>query len=220
MKESCFINFDQDIAENHYLDEFTQVLKLCIYSYDKLMIDTQEIDLKTSQEDPIRNLLVDKYLRRYKDHFSLACLIFKKGGEISNPQEGYITTGRVDINIENALNLCDEECCYTIECKRLDGYSSKNVAYVQEGLLRFINEKYSKEMPISGMIAFVQEFQKKGNINNIVSNLKILIDNCSIHEEFHQHIISYNFKHSYKSAHRRSENLIDVFHIFYDFTVV
>lgn len=212
MINNCYSNFEFSLLEANYLTEFHSVLKLLTFSYEKMISEKQDICLKTSGEDPIRNLLINKYLKKYKNNFNLSTLIFKSGGEeISST--GYKTVGRLDINIENAKNLFSEESYYTIECKRLDGSTSLNKAYVQEGINRFISGKYSKTMPLAGMIGFVQKPQ---SFSLLISNITRHIKEPST---FLPYKIDPNFEQSYQSTHIRENSLpnIKIYHLFFDF---
>lgn len=100
---------------------------------------------------------------------------------------------------------------YVVECKRLKDASQK---YVDEGLMRFINEDYSKNESYVGMIGFIIS----SKIENIYSKLE---DKCLnkyyLDNDFSKKKIIYG-KYSFTSSHSRvNKNPINVYHLFFKF---
>lgn len=210
-------------SEGTYLDEFKLVLKLLIDCYGQ--ITENEIfnpdETEHSFENYLRNVLVEKYLRKNKERHKIGYLGFEiEPGEISL---AYKTIGFLDIKVTNAcsqrLTRYDESIYYAIECKRLDNCSRKIKAYVEDGILRFVIGKYSKNMPLACMIGFIEDGNPFIIVNKI--NDRLMIDkkiitlqklvNCNIEKEFEQ---------SYISKHRKQDNfgVIDLYHLMFDYT--
>lgn len=205
----------------YYLGEFNRVLRLFIFSCKKMILQ-EEFDL-TEWETFLRNILVEKYLKKYKSDFKLDSLSFySEVGEISTD---YKTIRFVDIHVSNPMGIMGEEdIFFAFECKRLDGYSAKNKEYINNGLYRFINGKYARTMPLAGMVGFVQGFKKGSNMNSLVADIKNILDNHKIirtKKNFIPYKIDGKFKHSYFSQHKRKNKLcnIDLYHLFFDFTI-
>ena len=217
MKENCYNNFNIDLTINEYIGEFNQVLRLFIYSYKKMLLE-KKFNLN-EWENFLRNILIT-YLRTFKKEFDICHLNFY--AEVQETSADLKEYGSIDIHISNPLELMGhEEKYYSFECKRLDGYSEKNKAYIEDGLFRYISGKYSEEMPIAGMIGFVQGFKKNSGIDNLITEIANILHKT---EELIQNLlikqIYNNFKYSYYSKHKRKSELsnIDIYHLFFDFT--
>ena len=215
---------DASIFKNdtiYYLGEFDSVLQLFVFSCEEMILK-EKFDL-TEYETSLRNILMKKYLIKYKSNFQIYHLNFcAENAEIS---KDYKTDGFVDIHISNPMKIIGEEdLFYAFECKRLDGYSSKNKEYVNNGLSRFIDGKYSKKMPLAGMIGFVQGFKKNSNMNSLVVDIKDILNKqktIKTTKNLTLYKIDNEFKHSYFSQHKRKKPLpkIDLYHLFFDFTI-
>jgi len=206
----------------YFVSEFHKVLQLLIFSCEKMILK-EKFDL-TEWENFLRNILVEKYLRKYKTNFQIDHLNFYS--EVEEISENYQTGGFIDIHISNPMKITGkEDLFYAFECKRLDGYSVKNKEYINNGLYRFIDGKYSKNMSLAGMIGFVQSFQKKGNMNSLIVDIKNILNSHKIIKTT-KNLMPYNinkkFKYSYFSQHRRKNKLskIDLYHLFFNFNII
>jgi len=210
-------------TEGFYYEEFKAVLSLLMRCYNE--IRTNEIPKSYEKgfelENHLRNVLVKKYLRIYKEKFGISYLGFEiESGEIDL---NHITVGFIDIKVTNAglINSmeCDEDIYYAIECKRLNKYSQKITGYVEEGIYRFVDGKYSSKMPLACMIGFIE----KNDPNIIVNKINIkLKDDTSIVtiQELNKYHIQDDFENSYLSKHERKnlEDIIDIYHLMFDYT--
>lgn len=107
---------------------------------------------------------------------------------------------------------------FTIECKRLFKESSKNEKYIDEGLKRFIELKYSSKESYAGMIGFIIS----GDILTTMHNLNVKVKN-------YHFVLSENnlltkkcvdWKYSYQSKHNRLNNTkIHIYHLFFKFLI-
>ena len=107
---------------------------------------------------------------------------------------------------------------YTIECKRLDGSNLLNRAFVDDGVFRFIDLKYSSYYKKSGMLGFVVE----PNINLIKISKKILeyqneknIKSNSIFESKYE-----GTDCSYEIIRHIASNDLKLDYIFFDFSSI
>lgn len=203
-------------SRNLYIDEFKKVLSLMIDCYYR--IRENEILLPNQFETFLRNVLVKKYLRIYKNSFSIGYLSFEaEPGEIDN---NYKSIGFIDIKVSNIghKDLLNEEEYYSFECKRLDGSSKLNKEYIEEGIFRYVDGKYSSRMSIAGMIGFVQngtiEFIVQDINGKIKANSKM---NCV--SLVMKHSLVEKFDNSYYSSHNRNNGLvpIDIYHLMFDY---
>lgn len=210
-------------SKGFYHEEFKTVLKLLIFCYNEILnLETpQSYEKGFKLENHLRNVLVKNYLRKYKERYGISYLGFEiESGEIDIND---VTVGFIDIKVVNAGLVtsmkCDEDVYYAIECKRLDKYSSKISKYVEEGILRFINGKYSNNMPLAGMLGFIEKNTPDiilGKIIDKLNNEKCIntinnLDNCVLQDDF---------EYSYLSKHERKDPLgpIDIYHLLFDYT--
>jgi hypothetical protein len=166
-------------------------------------------------EDILRNDLV-KHLEINKKQLKIAVAFRKECSVID--KDAKKTKGRIDISVIHDLSLTSDYDI-TFECKRLKN-NDKNQKYVDDGLMDFINGKYAEKMPFAGMIGFVEE----GNISVICADIKSRIENngTNIICKFIKEKIVEDFDYSYKSNHKRINNLenISLYHLIFDYTEI
>lgn len=104
---------------------------------------------------------------------------------------------------------------FEIECKRLFQQPSKNNAYFDEGLIRFIELKYSEKNQYAGMIGFVVS----GNIEKIINEISEKAK--SFHPLTSSNIVEFKeWKSSFASYHiKKNENVIKIYHLFFRFDI-
>lgn len=103
---------------------------------------------------------------------------------------------------------------FIIECKRLFKQDSKNNDYINEGVKRFIDSKYSKNNNYSGMLGFIVE----GETDKIKTSLlkKCETVNYLKNEFTEQKYI--DWVNSFKTAHLRNDNSeIKIYHLLFEF---
>lgn len=221
LSAKTFVKF----GEKNYLNDFNLILKLSIYAHSLMLNELSNKD--KIEEEILRNKLL-KYLKPNQGKYGLARYVFDaESAEIDENSD--ITVGYHDIKITIPI-ACDfsleEQRHYTIECKRLDGYSDKNRSYIEEGIFRFIKGKYSSKMNIAGMIGFVEPSKKQFKTDKITSIIKDINEKLEknfnrIDEMLEKSVIIEDFSNSYKSLHKRDKNLgtIDITHLIFDNTL-
>lgn len=208
--DATIFSYDTDIVFNN----FNKVLKLLVFCYEKMI---SEISFKLDEfETFIRNILIKNYLQNkdFKEKFWIKNLRFLS--EVQEIWEDYKTLWFIDIQVHNINpnDLWNENEYFAFECKRLDGYATKNKEYINNWVKRFEKGQYSKEMKIAWMIWFIQWYKKWENISNIINFFISKISWLSFYE------VDTTFKHSYHSNHKRNKKLwnIYLYHLFFDFT--
>lgn len=190
--------------------ELEKILSKIIACYH-LMIN-QKISL-INNENSIRDLILNNYLKNQeiKKMLSLTDYLFDK--EISE------NTGRVDIRIVPLNPFINDTCYYIIECKRLDnknlrGNNGLNYKYINKGIKRFTDHKYSTYKNTNAMIGFVIENM---DIDKNIDNINFLLNqnNTGVRTtNLQKKIIKDNFNYSYISTH----NKIALYHLMFDFS--
>lgn len=200
------MNVQKFIFRKIYLERDLKYILYCIYWCYLKIIESESIII--NKENDIRDLFVsDKYLNNHsiKENLGIGQYLFDK--EIQTDD------GRVDIRVLDMIQIMDGvyNPHYYIECKRIDDeishYSnSLNNKYINEGINRFVNEKYPTYLEANGMLGFVVK-----SIDIIENTKKITgLEPFSFIE---------NFRYSYKSSHITSSNKnITLYHLMLDFS--
>lgn len=209
------------VKEKSYEKIFNKILELCIYAHSQMI--KHETQLYDKDEETLRSML-KTYMQNNRGNFKLGNYhIDAESAEIDACT--YQTLGYCDLKITIPTNnewSNEPERYFTIECKRIDGSVNKNKLYISQGIHRFITEKYSKNMNIGGMIAFVEN--NKGaikDINEIVEDInKKLIEDFRhlADEKLFPYTVIENFVNSYQSKHdiRYKNRTIKLTHLFFD----
>lgn len=167
-----------------------------------LRIITSNIRVNNN-ENNIRDLFIsDLYLDNHKLKQELDLVEFKFDKEIQTE------TGRVDIRVLNTIKMMkgDFKPYYFIECKRIKGDKTYNDFYINNGISRFIEEKYHTYQESNAMIGFVV------NKINIRENTKYFTD-------FSNQSFIDGFEYSYVSNHiTKSNKKIVLYHLMFDFS--
>lgn len=179
-------------AVNNYQSEFQGLIARLYFCYELMLLD--KIELPYNDENKIRDILLANYLNNneLRQRFGLINFLFDP--------EVPVNSGRSDIKVQTKDTFLDTNAFYIIECKRLDGNSTLNKAYVKDGIDRFTtNYKsenheyyYTSHYGINGMIGFVikninidNNMQKIGNFFNAIENHKLYNSNHKNCKLFH-----------------------------------
>ncbi len=194
---------------------FHNILRCFIVCSQEMAVNSlPEKDSRSSLEDFLRNVFVEKYVRKNKRNFGLSTQRFEV--ETGTINKKYHNEGFIDIFIINIFDYGNENEYFVFECKRLKN-NSKNQLYIDEGINRFVNNTYAAKMPISGMIGFIEE--AKDGIPNLIGDLKKRIDKTpNIIDKFIAFPIDKSSQLSYHSKHERIQNMpIELTHLLFDF---
>lgn len=196
--QSDFINFNlsklgfsskQDIIENLFIRSFSE----SYIRIDKTVANENEIrdrfikDLYTTDSD-IKNWLQLKII--YLDWENW---VFTNEDELARTDITFKLTG-----LE-----------FIIECKRLKDAS---MAYIDEGLERFITLKYSKGDEFAGMVGFIVSGDKTAICSGLKGKIEVLGHTVSVSK-----VCS---TPGFHSCHNRIDHTqIGIYHLFFDFII-
>ncbi len=180
-------------------------------------------DTVPNKEEKIRDILYNKYLndskvrKQVKFRYNIVC----EAAEYINGE----CSGYTDLRIFSKNDLDDPSAYYIIECKRLNNQNLKgktglNAEYIKEGIMRFVNGKYSTNKNLNGMIGFVVE---KMDIQSNIKNINYLLNNKFSDAKTETILTSLNFiedfKYQYYSIHKDIEDKkIKLYHLMFDFS--
>ncbi|MDV3776765.1 hypothetical protein [Elizabethkingia anophelis] len=172
----------------------------------------EDYDTVENNENKLKNRLYRDYLnnQRVRNLLGLNNFIFKT--ETALIDGNYNERGYSDIEvIDLKKSFYSTEASYIIECKRLDSKNPNNKKslyrlYIEEGINRFIKEKYPSYFGVNGMLGFIVE---KTNIESQFSSL-INLENYLFIE---------NYNSSYKTEHETVTNKnVILYHLMFDFS--
>lgn len=185
-------------------------VNLVIDSYKEILV--KNAGIKKVWEDTRRNMLCSQ-MRNIKGKYGITFNIVTESGVWD---EDFKDKGRIDI------------CCYlseledqyiAFECKRFlkndlaPNYISRE--YYGEGIKRFEDNVYSKNIDFGGMIAFLEEGDYC-KLNKVMNNE---LPQYSIGSWLEDVSTYYNHNYVYKTVHVRKENNdIKLVHILLDFS--
>lgn len=195
---------------------FREILIHIIEAYKLLIEDNDKVQ---NDENNIRDILIEHYLNNpiKREQLGIESLIFNR-----EPSEN-MDKGFIDIKVQTMISLNNPQAYYIFECKRLDGTGDLNRKYIKEGIMRFIDKKYSSYYGLNGMLGFkVKMFNTHVNIDNLndlalftypQTNIVGKITNISIIKEF---------AFSYVSQHKTTDfsGVIELYHLMLDFHTI
>lgn len=182
-----------------------------------------------NHEVNIQNHLFFYYLDNDSVLAELGCEMFPISFQIETPETFDENTdtfiGRCDIKVtsNNYWVNKNKKDYYIIECKRIDGSSSLNKKYIDEGISRFVDEppKYPSYHNKNIMFGFVvknidihDNSRKLSKINKDKFGSSTQGDLISIKTDLDEGL------HEYLSGYTLPDKSLHLFHIFFDFSPV
>lgn len=125
-------------------------------------------------------------------------------------------TKRIDIELIFAIPAYVPDLI--IECKRLKN-NEKNLAYINNGVQRFVIGRYSGKLPVAGMIGFIEAGNEAEIVEDLRNRLSQRPETISTIQQHKTETFPDEYaEHIYHSIHKR-ENLqpIELFHLMMDF---
>ena len=122
-----------------YESTFLKLLGKITQCHKLLMSDNEEIE---NHENILRNCLLKDYLNNNQVRKGLGIKIFHFEAESAFIDSNYRESGYFDIKVTLHRTFDDSDVFFIFECKRLDGYATLNRKYIEEGMMRFVTNKY------------------------------------------------------------------------------
>lgn len=205
-------------AKNYYEEEFLFILSKIVLCYKRIVSNREFLE---NNEDKIRDYIHNNYLNNQAVRNELGLLYHFE----CEPKEYGSKEGYLDIKIFNGNIFSNPDEYYIIECKRLNNQCRRaktglNGKYVKDGVLRFVQKKYSAFHRINGMIGFVVEklniWDNINDINHLLtneykeSNTIVVITSISAIE---------GFDFQYFSEHKGTDKVkFKLYHLMFDFS--
>ncbi len=196
-----------------YEVDFHGILAYIINAYKLLVEEGVQMENK---ENHIRDILVEKYLNDNvkREQLGIEHVIFNREAA-ENMAKGF-----VDIKAQTRISLNEPQAYYVFECKRLDGNKDLNEEYIKEGIMRFVNEKYSSYYGLNGMIGFeVKKFDTPDNVEEINQLVFSKYPEAAFIEKISPAAIIENFQYCFISRHKTvSLKRVELYHLMLDFS--
>ena len=188
-------------------------LKKCSYKMKADCIETG--NMLYNHEDKITNRLVEKYLN--KDP-AIMRFILQSPESFMPDEDGY--RGRTDIKVVLQNWFVNTDDYYIIECKRIDGKTTLNKEYVNNGIARFVISppKYPSFNKRNIMFGYVvEDINIPNNIIKIEQLQKVILDVAAsdgfmLMDKFDSEYYVYSCKYILGSER------LELRHLFYNFS--
>ncbi|WP_145856858.1 hypothetical protein [Pedobacter suwonensis] len=190
-----------------YLDrEFEFILRGIYMCYQNMLVDYAEVE---NNENKIRNRLYRDYLKKVSVKQSLGLEHYIFHPEVPEVDAEYNESARTDFMVYNSLTYVkDELAYYIIECKRIDGSKTLNDKYTENGIDRFIQDRYPSNRKVNAMLGF------------IVKPLKINENSLKI-PSLKKYPFIDDFEFSYTSSHTTNRKIkVTLYHLMLDFSTI
>lgn len=214
-------NLKKELKDVLIQSNFEKIIQYLMDMSEALVCDlAKRGDTLPNDENRIRSIILEEYLDKDEVRKKNRMASFRftpENMENYNGVGAYI--GRTDIRITLTSDFKKKNAYYIIECKRIDGLDSLNKKYVEEGVGRFVREKYSSYYGRNVMFGFII---KKVNISQNTKRIES-IQNTSTDLLLHGNIniigtsgVSEHYKCTYKIA----SGELELRHVFSDFSSV
>jgi hypothetical protein len=176
-------------------------------------------DRYSNNEDSIRDYLHCNYLNNIAIRQKIGLSYHFE----CEPKEFGVGEGYLDIKVFNANIFTNPSEYFIIECKRLDnsnvkGKTGLNSEYIKNGIMRFVNKKYSCYHRVNAMIGFIVE---KLDIDKNIEHLNLILKTLYPQANTLQEIQSHNAEspQPYSSQHTDDDKrTFKLFHLMLDYS--
>lgn len=186
----------------------------------QLMLVKYKNEKIENNENKIRNRMYKDFLNSDITKAEVNIFPCRFECEAAEIDDNYNETGYIDIKILTQSSLVTADAYYIIECKRIDGKKELNKKYIEEGILRFVEEKYPSYYSVSGMIGFVVEHI---DISNNIKDINKLMENypkVNLNKPL-KALNNNKSNNTYSSVHKKEKsNLFKLYHLMLDFSTI
>ncbi|MBN2825873.1 MAG: hypothetical protein JXQ76_11145 [Campylobacterales bacterium] len=210
MEEELEVNalvFEPIADETYEYDIEFKTLMLNIYKCYLYLIENDK-RVPSNDENKIRDILLE-YLKDTDIRNTICSIVGYRFDKEVDENEG-----RVDIKIVQYNDFENHDAFYVIECKRLDGNSKLNNAYLADGINRFTTSYksskydfyYSSYYGVNGMIGFIiKEIDIDKNIHKI-GNFFDRLEKDKLYQSTHDNVKLYHLMLNFsKNIYQKSK---------------
>lgn len=181
--------------------------------------DYEKNNLKLpNDENQIRSIMLEEYINKQKKAYGMSS--YKFDLEVPENYNGKGNhKGRIDIRVLLKSDFEKNDAYYIVECKRIDGSSNLNKKYVNEGVARFVTEKYSSYYGRNILLGFiVRKIDIVSNVNKI-ENIQNSDSNQAMHGSF-KHVKNKGITENYSCIYQIKSGKLELCHVFSDYSSI
>ena len=207
-----FDNFD---SEEH----FNKLINLAIHTYFEILNTKTyfKSEMITKRENQYRDDFVAKMLEIQEDYGFNNLII---NSEAQEKKDNVKERGFLDIKIQyqNLKNIIINKYYHTIECKRFGKDLKINDNYYKNGILEFLEGKYSSNANYAGMICFIEEFKNNWTIEDIILKINEKLNENDISSLIGTPHDNYEYVYRLTALREYNNKNINIIHLMLDYT--
>lgn len=210
-----FDNFD---SEEH----FSELIDLAIHTYFKIL----------NTKNYFKSEMIRKRENEYRDDFVETMINIQEDYGFNNliincePQErreDVEERGLLDIKIQyrnlRSIKFLNK-CYHTIECKRFGEDLNINTNYYENGILEFLEGKYSSNANFAGMICFIEEFKNNWSIEDIIVKINEKLNENNIPSLNNTPHTDYEHVYRLTTPRNYNDEDISIIHLMLDYSSI
>lgn len=216
-KFKYFERFENIDSEEH----FNKLINLAIHTYFEILNTKtySKSEMIRKRENEYRDDFVDTMLE-IQEVYGFNNLIINC--EPQERREDVEERGLLDIKIQyqTLKNIHINKYYHTIECKRFGTDLKIKENYYENGILEFLEGKYSSNANYAGMICFIEEFKNNWNMDKIIIKINEKLNENNIsslnnnpHEDY-EHVYTLTALRNYNNKN------IQIIHLMLDYTSI
>ena len=209
----------KDILEALYRADFEKIITYILAICNLVAEDYEKSQLRLpNDENKIRSIMLEEYMNKKKKTYEMLDYRFEPEAQENYAGNGQYL-GRVDIRILLKNDFEKDDAYYIIECKRIDGSSNLNKKYVEDGVARFITEKYSSYYGRNIMLGFVVKELDISSNTKLIEKIQNADSNQQMHGDF-EFVDSRGVTESYKCMYQIQSGEVELCHVFSDYSSI
>lgn len=207
--------FDNIDSEEH----FSKIINLAIHAHFEIL------NTKTY----IKSEMIRKRENEYRDDFAQTMIDIQEDYGFNNliincePQErreNIKQRGLLDIKIQyrnlKSIKFINQ-CYHTIECKRF-GMDLNIKDYYENGILEFLEGKYSSNAKFAGMICFIEEFKNNLNMEDIIEKINEKLNENNLSSLNNTPHTDYRYVYRLTAPRTYNDKDINIIHLMLDYS--
>ncbi len=207
-----FDNFDSE-------EYFNKIINLAIHTYFEILNTKNYVksEMSRKRENDYRDDFVKMMIDLQEDYGFYNLIINCEPQERRDDVE---EIGLLDIKIQyrnlRSIKFINK-CYHTIECKRFGRNLNIN-DYYENGILEFLEGKYSSNANFAGMICFIEEFKNNWSMEDIIVKINEKLNEKNISSLNNTHHTDYEYVYRLTTPRNYNDEDINIIHLMLDYS--
>lgn len=197
---------------------FNKIINLAVHTYFEIL----------NTKSYVKSEMIRKRENEYRDDFAETMMSIQEDYGFNNliinceaqeRRKNVKQRGLLDIKIQyqNLRNININKYYHTIECKRF-GKDFSIDDYYKNGILEFLEGKYSSNADFAGMICFIEEFRNNWGMEDIILKINGKLNENGLSSL--NNTLNDDYEHVYRLTALRNYNKrnIHLIHLMLDYT--